>query len=85
MLKGFQSFPLSSQHLDKKTNSLPSRHRRKQLSSPIRRLVVSDSKPRRLSFPSALKMASRRGEGTSPPMPPGATGVAATGQASSSR
>ncbi|KAH0903679.1 hypothetical protein HID58_043182 [Brassica napus] len=48
-------------------------------------LVVSDSKPRRLSFPSALKMASRRGQGTSPPMPPGATGVAATGQASSSR
>ncbi|KAH0937590.1 hypothetical protein HID58_005051 [Brassica napus] len=30
-------------------------------------------------------MASRRGQGTSPPMPPGATGVAATGQASSSR
>ncbi|KAH0904488.1 hypothetical protein HID58_043991 [Brassica napus] len=48
-------------------------------------LVVSDSKPRRLSFHSALKMASRRGQETSPPMPPGATGVAATGQASSSR
>ncbi|KAF3578610.1 hypothetical protein DY000_02033938 [Brassica cretica] len=30
-------------------------------------------------------MASRRGQGTSPPMPSGATGVAATGQASSSR
>uniref|UniRef100_A0A0D3E6A0 Uncharacterized protein n=1 Tax=Brassica oleracea var. oleracea TaxID=109376 RepID=A0A0D3E6A0_BRAOL len=30
-------------------------------------------------------MASRRGQGTSPPMPPGAPGVAATGQASSSR
>ncbi|KAL0678556.1 hypothetical protein Bca4012_006537 [Brassica carinata] len=30
-------------------------------------------------------MTSRRGQGTSPPMPPGATGVAATGQASSSR
>ncbi|XP_022557385.2 uncharacterized protein LOC111205583 [Brassica napus] len=30
-------------------------------------------------------MASRRGQETSPPMPPGATGVAATGQASSSR
>ncbi|KAF2544641.1 hypothetical protein F2Q68_00031651 [Brassica cretica] len=69
--------------IDKKTNSLPSRHRRKKLSSLIRRLVVSDSKTRRLSFPSTLKMASRRGRGTSPPMPPGATGVAATGQASS--
>ena len=30
-------------------------------------------------------MASRRGQGTSPLMPPGGTGVAATGQASSSR
>ncbi|KAL0722901.1 hypothetical protein Bca4012_037500 [Brassica carinata] len=30
-------------------------------------------------------MASRRGQGTSPPMPPGATGVAANGKASSSR
>ncbi|KAJ4885405.1 hypothetical protein Rs2_35498 [Raphanus sativus] len=30
-------------------------------------------------------MSSRRGQGTSPPMPPGAMGVAAIGQASSSR
>ncbi|KAG5393585.1 hypothetical protein IGI04_023548 [Brassica rapa subsp. trilocularis] len=60
-------------------------------------IVFSDFKSHRLRFQAfrfsplpltSLQMTSRRGPGsspTSPPMPPGATGVVANGQASSSR